>query len=112
MGVAAADGYLTTMVALGVAGFGLGLLIPNLNTWMLALAPAPLRGRLMGILGASFFLGQFASPLLSAPLVRGGTASAFAAVGAGAGGVALCFLVYSAVDSARSRTTPSEQTAR
>jgi MFS family permease len=67
-----------------IAGLGMGISMPNYTTWFMARVPASMRGRASGLLTAAFFLGQFASPLVSAPLVAlFGLAGTFAAVGAG-----------------------------
>lgn len=50
-------------------GMGFGLLLVNTNSWFLSLVPAHKRGKAAGVLTSSFFLGQFASPLLFEPLV-------------------------------------------
>jgi MFS family permease len=66
-----------------IAGVGVGLFFPNSNLWVLALAPAPLRGKLAGGLTAAIFLAQFCSPLLVQPLVAGTSlGAAFAIAGA------------------------------
>ena len=58
--------------------------MPNYTTWFMERVPATMRGRASGLLTTAFFLGQFASPLVSAPLVATfGLAGTFAAVGAG-----------------------------
>ncbi|GAA5511880.1 hypothetical protein Dcar01_00594 [Deinococcus carri] len=63
-----------------IGGAGAGLVTPNLNTFLAALAPAHARGRVMSGLSASIFLGQFLSPLLAQPFVHGADVShAFAA---------------------------------
>ncbi|GAA5532443.1 MFS transporter [Deinococcus aluminii] len=54
-----------------IGGAGAGLVTPNLNTFLAALAPAHARGRVMSGLSASIFLGQFLSPLLARPFVHG-----------------------------------------
>ncbi|MFN3991646.1 MAG: MFS transporter [Tabrizicola flagellatus] len=67
-----------------IAGFGMGISMPNYTTWFMARVPATMRGRGAGLLTTAFFLGQFASPLVSAPLVAWlGLAGTFAAVGMG-----------------------------
>ena len=67
-----------------IAGLGMGISMPNYTTWFMARVPASMRGRASGLLTTAFFLGQFASPLVSAPLVAWlGLAGTFAAVGAG-----------------------------
>jgi len=50
-------------------GMGFGLLFVNTNAWFLSLVPAYKRGKAAGILTSSFFLGQFASPILFEPIV-------------------------------------------
>ena len=57
------------VAGMGVSGFGFGLVMPNLSTTVLTLAPAHLRGRLSGGLVSAIFIGQFLSPLVSHPLV-------------------------------------------
>ena len=52
-------------------GMGFGLLFVNTNSWFLSRVSPSKRGRASGILTSSFFLGQFASPLLFEPIVRG-----------------------------------------
>jgi MFS family permease len=65
-----------------IAGLGMGISMPNYTTWFMARVPASMRGRASGLLTMAFFLGQFASPLVSAPLVASlGLAGAFGAVG-------------------------------
>jgi MFS family permease len=54
--------------ALVVCGLGFGLVMPNLNVWLTEAAPEHLRGRLIGGLTASLFLGQFLSPLAAYPV--------------------------------------------
>ncbi len=64
----AAGGFGAVMVAMVLLGMGLGVVFPALTTTMLALVPESRRGRMAGMLTASVFLGQFASPLISQPL--------------------------------------------
>jgi MFS family permease len=65
-----------------IAGLGMGISMPNYMTWFMARVPASMRGRASGLLTTAFFLGQFASPLVSAPLVAWfGLAGTFASVG-------------------------------
>jgi MFS family permease len=67
VGTAASFGMMLAGVFL--SGIGVGLFFPNSNLWMLALAPARVRGRLAGGLTASIFLAQFCSPILLEPVV-------------------------------------------
>ena len=65
-----------------IAGLGMGISMPNYMTWFMARVPATMRGRASGLLTTAFFLGQFASPLVSAPLVALlGLAATFGVVG-------------------------------
>lgn len=50
-------------------GIGFGLMMTNVNAWFQSRVTAKQRGKASGILATSFFLGQFASPLLFQPLV-------------------------------------------
>ncbi|ARZ71631.1 MFS transporter [Streptomyces sp. HU2014] len=56
------------LVGLVVLGSGVGLLIPNFNTWLASRTPVALRGRVMGGVTSCMFLGQFLSPALSQPV--------------------------------------------
>ena len=52
-----------------VMGLGMGPGMPNYTTYFMSEVPPALRGRASGMLTTTFFAGQFASPLVSAPLV-------------------------------------------
>jgi MFS family permease len=67
--IALADGYLLVMIGVGVSGFGVGIIFPNCSLWVISLAPARLRGRLLGMMTAALYLGQFSSPILVQPAV-------------------------------------------
>jgi len=41
----------------------------NINAWLLSLVPPHRRGRAVGMLTMSFFLGQFFSPIVFQPIV-------------------------------------------
>jgi len=64
-----ADSYWLVVAGAVASGFGVGLFFPNSSLWVLALAPPALRGRMVGGLTATIFLGQFASPLVLEPVV-------------------------------------------
>lgn len=97
--VAIATGYLVLAIAgnlvvltagLLLIAVGLGALMPNLNTWIVAMAPPQLRGRYVGMLTTSMFLGQFVSPIVTQPIVDGmGAQAAFAVIAAVLAPVAL-----------------------
>ena len=59
-----------TVVALGLgtAGIGLGLVMPNMTFCLTSATPVNMRGKILGGLTTSMFLGQFLSPLVSQPL--------------------------------------------
>lgn len=80
--VAAADSYGVILAAMVMNGLGMGSVMPNLSVWLMARAPAALRGRAVGGLSASIFLGQFLSPLAIEPIAGPfGLATAYAVVG-------------------------------
>lgn len=66
--ISLANGYAVVLPGLAIAGLGLGLLMPNMNFCLTSIAPGAARGRVLGGLTTSFFLGQFLSPLVSQPL--------------------------------------------
>lgn len=55
--------------ASGFMGIGFGLVMVNTKAWLLSLAPPQRRGRAVGMLTMSFFLGQFFSPIVFQPIV-------------------------------------------
>ena len=57
-------------IGLGVLGLGVGLSFPNLTAWLTQVAPVAVRGRAIGLLSSSLFLGQFMSPLLTQPVAH------------------------------------------
>ncbi|WP_274427315.1 MFS transporter [Chelativorans sp. YIM 93263] len=74
-----------------IVGGGLGLIMPNLGSAAMGLAAENNRGRVAGMLTACIFVGQFASPLISQPLIdQGGYPMAF---GLGAGAILCAALI-------------------
>ena len=69
LGLSAANSYPIVIAAMVVSGLGFGLLMPNVNVWIVSLVPAPKRGKAVGGLATFFLLGQFISPLLVEPIV-------------------------------------------
>ena len=67
--VACSENFAHTLGAMVVFGLGLGPLVPNLNTWLLATTTERNRGRDAGLLSAALFGGQFSSPILCLPLI-------------------------------------------
>ncbi|WP_078118653.1 MFS transporter [Thiosocius teredinicola] len=59
----------TLVIALAVVGSGLGIMRPNLANFIIGITPPAERGRVMGKVTTSYFLGQFIAPLATQPLV-------------------------------------------
>lgn len=58
-----ATSYLQVVAGLALSGLGMGMLMPNTNVMLVGLVPDEQRGRMVGRLTSSFFIGQFLSPL-------------------------------------------------
>lgn len=82
--VGQAQGPGLVVLGLMIAGLGMGPSMPNYTTYFMSFVPASQRGRASGLLTTAFFAGQFASPLISAPLVAAfGLRGGFDAMGIG-----------------------------
>jgi MFS family permease len=64
-----APNLVVLVTGLLIMGAGLGILMPNVSNWIVTVAPPLVRGRYVGFLTTSLFLGQFLSPLVTQPLV-------------------------------------------
>ena len=62
--------YYVMILGIIFCGLGFGLMLPNLNLWLISLAPAHMRGRLVGYLNMFLFLGMFASPIALQPIIK------------------------------------------
>lgn len=67
--VSMAQGITLVLVAMAVAGMGLGLVVPNLMSTAIAVAGPLARGRVAGAVTAAMFLGHFMSPVFSQPWI-------------------------------------------
>ncbi len=67
--ISQSDSYIMMIVGVIFSGLGFGLMLPNINLWLISLAPAHMRGRLVGYLNMALFLGMFGSPIAIQPLV-------------------------------------------
>lgn len=67
--VAYGNSYAMVMVAMLLAGLGMGVMIPNANIWVMQLAPPEIRGREIGRLTTFWFMGQFLSPIILLPFL-------------------------------------------
>lgn len=61
--------YEMVLVAMLLAGLGMGVMIPNANIWVMQLAPAEIRGKEIGKLTTFWFMGQFLSPIIIIPFL-------------------------------------------
>jgi MFS family permease len=87
--------WLQVLTGLGIAGMGLGLLMPNMSVWLSAAVPDALRGRALGGLSTAMFLGQFLSPIVTQPLSKTlGLGGTYALTGGGLVLVALGFAIF------------------
>jgi MFS family permease len=81
--VGIAQDWVFVIIGLPISGFGIGLIVPNLNIWLAEMTPLAIRGRVFGGFATSVFLGQFISPFLSQPLINATTITTGFLVGAG-----------------------------
>ena len=58
-----ATSYAVVIVGVMVAGFAIGLMMPNANLWIVEVSPPSHRGRMIGAVSATGFLGLFLSPI-------------------------------------------------
>lgn len=68
--VAVANTYMMVVAAMALAGFGMGMMIPNTNMWVMKITPPAIRGKEIGKLTTFWFLGQFLSPIVVFPLLK------------------------------------------
>ena len=93
--VALAPVYALIIAGAMIAGVGLGLLAPNLGAVVAITVPARVRGRAMGGLTASLFLGQFFSPLILQPVLeQSGVGATFLVAGLGSLAAAVVLLAW------------------
>lgn len=62
--------YTGILTGLAIAGFGLGVLLPNSNLWLMNTADPRNRGKIIGGLSSAMFLGQFISPLATGIIIQ------------------------------------------
>jgi MFS family permease len=68
--IAVAHTYTWVVAAMMLSGFGMGMMIPNTNMWVMKMAPPEIRGKEIGKLTTFWFLGQFLSPIVIFPVLR------------------------------------------
>ncbi|GLU48677.1 MFS transporter [Nocardiopsis ansamitocini] len=89
-----AQNALVLTAGLVIMGTGLGILIPNLNNWVMGEAAPRMRARYASLLTTSLFLGQFLAPIVTQPVVEAiGVQHLFAVVATGALVVAVVYFI-------------------
>lgn len=83
------DTYSSVVIALIICGLGIGMMIPNINMWVMKIVPLEIRGKEIGKLTTFWFMGQFLSPIIIAPFL------AYLSLSATFGLVAIILLVLS-----------------
>ena len=66
--IAIGNSFAIIAAGLATVEIGLGLIVPDINVCLTSATPINMRGRVLGGLTTSIFLGQFLSPLVSQPL--------------------------------------------
>lgn len=95
--------YILLLLGLLIGGIGMGVLIPNSNVWVVTLSPKSMRGRIVGGLTTSIFIGQFVTPFLIQPVqLLTSTSGIFAFAGIGLLLISLAYLGYNVL-TAKSR---------
>ncbi len=62
--------YVIVLLGMVTVGLGVGLLMPNINSWLLENVKESHRGYFTGLLTSSIFIGQFISPIVIAPFSK------------------------------------------
>ena len=102
--LASADGLGTILPGMIVFGAAMGIMMPNFGTFLMARVPDAVRGRASGMMTTSIFAGQFASPIVAAPLAAMiGLSATFVAFG----GILAVAATILAVLAMRDRGAPS-----
>ena len=100
------DDFSSVILALIFGGLGIGLLPANINVWLASVVPSDLRGRAVGGLTMSLFIGQFLTPIISQPfLARLGISGMFFSFGILSFIAASIFVFISFIS--RNRQSPS-----
>jgi len=67
--ISISESYWMMVAGILTGGLGFGMQMANINLWLVNLAPAEIRGTLVGYLNTCIFFGMFMSPVLLQPLV-------------------------------------------
>ena len=88
-------GFTVLALTMLTTGVGLGLLMPNLNAWIVEISKPEQRGTAVGLMSSALFMGQFMSPLITNPVKEVvGIFSTFQWMASLAGMLALCFALF------------------
>ncbi|MBQ4828429.1 MFS transporter [Alteromonas sp. MMG017] len=68
IGAAFSTALIFTSIAIFVASFGFGMLLPTMLNWILSVLPRNVLGRGTGLWTGAFFLGQFTAPIIATAL--------------------------------------------
>jgi len=94
------DSYYMIVFGLLIGGIGMGVLIPNSNVWVVTLSPESMRGRIVGGLTTSIFIGQFVSPLVTEPVLLLTSANhIYAIAGIGMFLISIAYLTYTIISN-------------
>lgn len=102
--------FVPVVCSLLIGGIGVGLLSPNNSGWLASVVNEDVRGKAVGLLTCSIFLGQFFSPIITQPFVQGiGLVNTFVLMAGVSAGVAIIFFVLTARASKADAITQGEQ---
>jgi MFS family permease len=91
-GLQFSPGYMALLFSALSAGSGIGLLMPSMRLWVISTAQLQRRGKSVGFLTGSLYLGQFLSPILAQPFLQYIGLHLLYAMAAGCAGAAALFL--------------------
>jgi MFS family permease len=101
--ISLSQGYPGVLVAMMLNGIGIGMIMPNSSLWLISISENDNRGKILGGLTTSFFLGQFLSPMATQPLVKYyGTETMF-------GGLGLLLMAFALFIFFKTRKSPDIQ---
>lgn len=108
--IGGSNSYAEIIVALAIGGLSMGVFLPNAILAVISRAPEAKRGRALGGLTTTFYLGQFLSPFYSVPIgVQFGLGFTFAVTGYWLFAIAILFTVL-AVAAHRARISAHRDT--
>jgi MFS family permease len=73
--ISLSNSYALIIVGLIISGFGVGLLMPTGNMWIIEVAPDNMRGQLVGKANTAIFIAMYLSPIIVQPLIKWGSIS-------------------------------------